>query len=77
MRLHEPGGAILLGHSRMSSSIAYTGSVVFACPCTQIRQYFMDDSFYAADVTSRGFCDKGFPCEGFSPSSATVKARQR
>lgn len=41
----------------------------------QIRQYFVDASFYAADVISRGFCGEGFLCEGFSPSSATVKAR--
>ncbi|CAN0552174.1 unnamed protein product, partial [Laminaria digitata] len=40
----------------------------------QIRQYFVDSSFYATDVSARGFCDQGFSCEGFSPSSATVKA---
>ena len=37
----------------------------------------MDSSFYAADVTARGFCDQGFPCEGFSPSSATVKVNRK
>ena len=47
----------------------------------QIRQYFKDESFYAADVTSRGLCGKlvnatnTFTCEAFSPSSATVKVR--
>ena len=35
----------------------------------------MDDSFYAADVTARGLCSDGFVCDGFSPSSATVKVR--
>lgn len=33
----------------------------------------MDEKFYSADVTARGFCGGGFLCEGFSPSSATVK----
>ena len=43
---------------------------------SQIRQYFVDPSFYVADVTARGWCnDDGFRCEAFSPSSATVKAR--
>lgn len=43
---------------------------------SQIRQYFLDSSFYIADVTERGWCkDDGFPCEAFSPSSATVKVR--
>lgn len=43
---------------------------------SQIRQYFLDSSFYIADVTARGWCkDDGFPCEAFSPSSATVKVR--
>ena len=36
----------------------------------------MDDSFYAADVTARGLCSDSFVCEGFSPSSATVKVRR-
>lgn len=41
---------------------------------SQIRQYFMDESFYVADRTARGWCDDdAFPCEAFSPSSATVK----
>ena len=35
----------------------------------------MDDSFYAADVTARELCSADFVCEGFSPSSATVKVR--
>ena len=45
----------------------------------QIRQYFKDESFYAADVNSRGLCGEipnainTFACEAFSPSSATVK----
>ncbi|CAN0469993.1 unnamed protein product, partial [Hapterophycus canaliculatus] len=46
---------------------------VVAGASAMIRQYFVDAKFYAADVTSRGFCDDGFLCEGFSPSSATVK----
>ena len=47
----------------------------------QIRQYFKDESFYAADVNSRGLCGElvnptnTFTCEAFSPSSATVKVR--
>ena len=41
---------------------------------SQIRQYFLDESFYLADVTARGWCNDGrFQCEAFSPSSATVK----
>eukprot|EP00904_Undaria_pinnatifida_P011011 jgi/Undpi1/703/HiC_scaffold_10.g04167.m1 len=40
-----------------------------------VRQYFLDESFYLADVTARGWCNDGGPqCEAFSPSSATVKA---
>ncbi|CAM9533797.1 unnamed protein product [Scytosiphon promiscuus] len=39
-----------------------------------VRQYFTDSSFYSDDVESRGFCGLGFVCDGFSPSSATVKA---
>lgn len=47
----------------------------------QVRQYFVDSSFYADDVTARGFCGgssgyeslASFTCAGFSPSSATVK----
>lgn len=42
---------------------------------TQVRQYFVDENFYAADATARGFCDDGFLCETLSPSSATVKVR--
>lgn len=47
----------------------------------QIRQYFKNESFYAADVNSRGLCGEitnatnTFACEAFSPSSATVKVR--
>ena len=47
----------------------------------QIRQYFKDESFYAADVNSRGLCGelvnetKLFASEAFSPASATVKVR--
>ncbi|CAN0534811.1 unnamed protein product, partial [Laminaria digitata] len=42
---------------------------------SQVRQYFLDESFYLADVTARGWCnDGGSQCEAFSPSSATVKA---
>ncbi|CAN0509131.1 unnamed protein product, partial [Scytosiphon promiscuus] len=45
----------------------------------QIRQYFKNESFYAADVNSRGLCGEivnatnTFACEAFSPSSATLK----
>ncbi|CAM9611967.1 unnamed protein product, partial [Hapterophycus canaliculatus] len=39
-----------------------------------VRQYFRDSSFYSDDVESRGFCGQGFVCDGFSASSATVKA---
>lgn len=42
----------------------------------QVRQYFLDESFYAADVSVRGLCDDDesiFACEAFSPSAATVK----
>lgn len=39
----------------------------------QVRQYFRDSSFYAADVEARDFCGEGFICEGFSASAATVK----
>ncbi|CAN0343522.1 unnamed protein product, partial [Scytosiphon promiscuus] len=57
---------------------AYSGTSM-SCPivagaAAMIRQYFVDDSFYAADVTARGFCSDGFLCEGFLPSAATVKA---
>ena len=47
----------------------------------QIRQYFKDESFYAADVNARGLCGEQvtetntFACEAFSPSSATVKVK--
>ncbi|CAN0100531.1 unnamed protein product, partial [Ascophyllum nodosum] len=47
---------------------------VVAGAAAMVRQYFVDDSFYAADVTARGLCSADFVCEGFSPSSATVKA---
>ena len=43
----------------------------------QVRQYFTDESFYAADVAARGLCGDAFLCEGFSPSSATVKVSAR
>ncbi|CAM9589206.1 unnamed protein product, partial [Scytosiphon promiscuus] len=39
----------------------------------QIRQYFTNETFYAADMQDRGFCDS-FGCEAFAPSAATVKA---
>ena len=42
----------------------------------QVRQYFSDSKFYAADVEKRGFCDQGsFECNSFSPSAATVKVQ--
>lgn len=50
-----------------------TESELLPFPTLQIRQYFVDEDFYAADITARGFCSDGFICEGFSPSSATVK----
>ncbi|CAN0464201.1 unnamed protein product, partial [Hapterophycus canaliculatus] len=37
-----------------------------------IRQYFKNDTFYAADMEERGFCED-FGCDAFSPSAATVK----
>lgn len=43
----------------------------------QVRQYFSDSSFYAKDVSSRGFCDGGFICDDFSPSAATVKVSKQ
>ncbi|CBN77323.1 Peptidase S8 and S53, subtilisin, kexin, sedolisin [Ectocarpus siliculosus] len=57
---------------------AYEGTSM-SCPivagaAAMIRQYFVDETFYTADVTARGFCSDGFICEGFSPSAATVKA---
>eukprot|EP00752_Nemacystus_decipiens_P002497 g2346.t1 len=57
---------------------AYAGTSmsapVVAGSAAMVRQYFADEDFYTADVTARGFCGGGFLCEGFSPSSATVKA---
>eukprot|EP00903_Cladosiphon_okamuranus_P015158 g14016.t1 len=47
---------------------------VVAGASAMVRQYFLDEDFYTADVTARGFCGDGFLCESFSPSSATVKA---
>ncbi|CAM9790716.1 unnamed protein product, partial [Ectocarpus fasciculatus] len=47
---------------------------IVAGASAMIRQYFVDETFYTADVTARGFCSDGFICEGFSPSAATVKA---
>eukprot|EP00752_Nemacystus_decipiens_P004360 g3984.t1 len=57
---------------------AYAGTSM-SCPivagaAAMVRQYFLDTSFYAADVSARGLCGGGFQCGGFSPSSATVKA---
>ncbi|CAB1107200.1 unnamed protein product [Ectocarpus sp. CCAP 1310/34] len=57
---------------------AYQGTSM-SCPivagaAAMVRQYFVDETFYTADVTARGFCSDGFICEGFSPSAATVKA---
>ncbi|CAM9868950.1 unnamed protein product, partial [Ascophyllum nodosum] len=57
---------------------AYQGTSM-SCPvvagaAAMVRQYFVDENFYAADVTARELCSNGFVCEGFSPSSATVKA---
>ncbi|CAM9635784.1 unnamed protein product [Ectocarpus sp. 4 AP-2014] len=57
---------------------AYQGTSM-SCPIVagasaMVRQYFVNETFYTADVTARGFCSDGFICEGFSPSAATVKA---
>ncbi|CAM9691381.1 unnamed protein product [Scytosiphon promiscuus] len=57
---------------------AYAGTSM-SCPIVagasaMIRQYFMNETFYAADMTARGFCDDWFGCEAFSPSAATIKA---
>lgn len=53
-----------------------------ACPIVAgsaalIRQYFMDDSFYAHDVVTRGLCRTTgcFPGDSFTPSAATLKVR--
>lgn len=35
----------------------------------------MNETFYATDMTARGFCDEWAGCEAFSPSSATLKVR--
>lgn len=43
------------------------------CSTPQVRQYFEDGDFYAAELTARDFCDEWSGCEAFSPSSATVK----
>lgn len=36
----------------------------------------MNETFYATDMTARGFCDEWAGCEAFSPSSATLKVRK-
>ncbi|CAM9519334.1 unnamed protein product [Ectocarpus fasciculatus] len=58
--------------------IAYEGTsfatAVASGAAAMVRQYFKDSSFYVADVDSRGFCDDGFMCDGFSPMATTVKA---
>lgn len=52
---------------------------MFASCDEQVRQYFIDESFYANDVSERGLCGdlvnatNAFVCEGFAPSAATVK----
>ncbi|CAM9548318.1 unnamed protein product, partial [Hapterophycus canaliculatus] len=56
---------------------AYSGTSM-SCPIVagasaMIRQYFMNETFYAADMTARGFCNEWFGCEAFSPSAATIK----
>ncbi|CAM9464026.1 unnamed protein product [Laminaria digitata] len=56
------------GGTSMSTPIAAGASAM-------VRQYFMEETFYLADVTARGWCnDGGRECEAFSASSATVKA---
>lgn len=66
-------------HRRHHPSLVFSPAVL----TRQIRQYFKDPRFYANDVMARGFCGTNgsgngtealrFPCEAFSPSSATVK----
>ncbi|CAM9670039.1 unnamed protein product [Ectocarpus fasciculatus] len=57
---------------------AYAGTSmstpIVAGASAMVRQYFMNESFYATDMTARGFCDEWAGCEAFSPSSATLKA---
>ncbi|CAM9536300.1 unnamed protein product, partial [Laminaria digitata] len=79
-----PGDAIYSASSDATDTHSCRLQAIFgtsmSCPIVagasaMIRQYFLDDSFYVADVTARGWCDNDtFPCEAFSPSSATVKA---
>ncbi|CAM9402432.1 unnamed protein product [Ectocarpus sp. 8 AP-2014] len=57
---------------------AYAGTSmstpIVAGASAMIRQYFMNETFFATDMTARGFCDEWAGCEAFSPSSATLKA---
>ncbi|CAN0198488.1 unnamed protein product, partial [Ectocarpus sp. 6 AP-2014] len=57
---------------------AYVGTSmstpIVAGASAMIRQYFMNETFFATDMTARGFCDEWAGCEAFSPSSATLKA---
>ncbi|CAM9227955.1 unnamed protein product, partial [Laminaria digitata] len=79
-----PGDAIYSassdGKDTHSCRLAVSEGTSMSCPIVagasaMVRQYFSDASFYVADVTARGWCDDDvFPCEEFSPSSATVKA---
>eukprot|EP00903_Cladosiphon_okamuranus_P006848 g6670.t1 len=57
---------------------AYAGTSM-SCPAVagasaMVRQYFMDNAFYATDIETRGFCRDWAGCEAFPPSSATIKA---
>lgn len=70
------------GHSCQLSAQSGTSmsTPLVAGSAALIRQYFKNESFYAADVNSRGLCGEifnatnTFACEAFSPSSATLKA---
>lgn len=58
-----------------SPNLAVVGVFRGFCSCSipQVRQYFMESEFYAADLAARGFCDDWAGCEALTPSSATVK----
>eukprot|EP00904_Undaria_pinnatifida_P010989 jgi/Undpi1/701/HiC_scaffold_10.g04165.m1 len=70
------GGGEDTGSCRLSAKIGTSMSTpIVSGAAAMVRQYFLDESFYLADVTARGWCNDGGPqCEAFSPSSATVKA---
>eukprot|EP00904_Undaria_pinnatifida_P011000 jgi/Undpi1/702/HiC_scaffold_10.g04166.m1 len=70
------GGGENTGSCRLFATFGTSMSTpIVSGAAAMVRQYFLDESFYLADVTARGWCNDGGPqCEAFSPSSATVKA---